>query len=191
MKIFKRLPTTSLANVHNILCPARNKSIDLHSPALEVFTDFNTTWPLMIEQGTGIEAAREAMKRTHVRLHLVIDQDEHFKGIITLSDLLSVKVMRARVRTGLGVDDLGVVDVMTRREALHAIEYKLFCNARVGDILATMETYGHQHALVVDSEHDQVRGIVSSSDIARALHVPVNINERATSFSDIYQAMRC
>jgi CBS domain containing-hemolysin-like protein len=98
--------------------------------------------------------------------------------------------MKAKASTGLAIDELTVGDVMTPKNSLHAIDIKQFSHASIGDLIETMKTFGEQHVLVVDSQQDCIRGIVSSSDIARCLHIPLLISERANSFSDVYLAVR-
>jgi CBS domain-containing protein len=190
MEKHKILPTNPLTNIQKIQRPESKESLDLDSPAQEILTDFEVSRPLMIEQSVTIAAAKEMMSRAHVRLNLVIDKEEHFKGVVTAADLMSVKVIQARERTGLSVDDLTVDEVMTNKDSLHAIEIKQFQHATIGDILFTMKAFGDQHVLVLDSTRNCIRGIVSSSDIARVLHESVYISQRASSFADIYNAVR-
>lgn len=190
MSEYKRLPTLPLSDIDTIQQPECETHIDMHSPARHVLTDFTRTRPFMIEQSTPLGTAREMMKRAHVRLKLVIDRDEQFRGLISFTDLLSVKVMQATEKSRLTPKELTVADVMTPRADLHAIDVQHFNHASIGDVLLTMKTYGDQHVLVVDDRKRCVCGIVSSSDIARALHVPVDISERACSFAQIYQAVR-
>jgi len=95
-------------------------------------------------------------------------------------------VTQAMDTTGLKREELTVSDVMTHKDTMQAIDFKDFSHARIGDIVSTMKRLGENHLLVVDSDEDTVRGIVSSSDIARRLHVSIYISERANSFSDIY-----
>jgi len=190
MNTFKVLKTLSLADISTIERPTDNEHLNLNSPAYEVFTDFNQHIPLMLEQSTSVNDAIALMKRTHVKLKLVIDSRESFRGVISLADLLSVRVMRAAQETGLSRNDLTVAQVMTRREALHAININDLASSRIGDLLATMKNFGDQHVLVVDPGKGSIRGMISASDIARRLHIPVSINARANSFSEVYQAIR-
>ena len=190
MNEYKRLATLPVTDFEEIESPEDGREHDANSPATDVLTDFLRARPLMIEQNTDLETAREMMKRAHVRLKLVIDRHEHFKGLISLLDLLSVRVMQAAERTGLRPAELTVADVMTPRARLHAIDIRQIEHATIGDLLLTMQSYGDQHVLVVDSARQRIRGIVSSSDIARILHVPVDIAERACSFAEIYAAVR-
>ncbi len=190
MNTYHRLSTVPVAGIEHIERPEQDKTLDLESPALEVFTDFSERTPLMLEQSTPIDEAIETMRRTHVKLKLVIDARESFRGVISMADLLSVKVARASEETGLRREDLTVFHVMTRREDLHAISLQAVRSARIGDILATMESFGDQHVLVIDPDRKSVRGIISAVDIARGLHVPVRITDRANSFADIYRAIQ-
>ena len=190
MSGFKVLNTVSVATIENIEQPVSDTLLNLQSPATEVFTDFSKNNPLMLEQSTPIKEALEMMKRSHVKLKLVIDSQESFRGIVSLADLLSVKTMQASQATRLHRDDLTVADIMTRRKDLHAIRYDGLASAKVGDLLATMKSFGDQHVLVVDTDKNSIRGLISARDIARRLHIPVSINARANSFAEVYQAIK-
>lgn len=190
MNTFNELRVVPLAGVEAVDRPGGNIALDLDSPAGQVFTDFEERAPFMLEQSTQIDEAVEIMRRTHVKQLLVINAAEGFRGVISMSDLLSIKVARAGNSTGLKREDLAVSHVMTPRSELHAIEYSALESARIGDLLETMKRFGDQYLLVVDSDRSSVRGIVSASDIAQAVHMPVSIKERANSFADIYRAVK-
>jgi DeoR family transcriptional regulator, catabolite repression regulator len=130
------------------------------------------------------------MRRTHVKQFVIIDSEEEFRGIICLSDLLSLKVGEAAAATGLRREDLTVLNVMTARQELRAIDMRTLCSASIGDVLETMQTYGHRHVLVVDQAGGRLRGIVSAADIADALHMPVTIESRANTFADIFRTVK-
>ncbi len=190
MKSFKQLPTVKLDGVATIERPAQGSALSGNSPALEVFADFHKRPPTLLEGSTPVGEAIELMRRTHEKFKLVIDAGESFRGVITLADLLSVKVMKASLSTGLQHSELTVADVMIPRSALRAVDYRELCAARVGDLLATMRNFGDRFIMVVDGDRRSLRGLVSSSEIAQGLQVPIAIGERANSFSDIYQAVR-
>lgn len=190
MNEFRELPTKAINDISLIQRPLARAEITFDDPASEVLTDFEKQMPLMLEQSTTVDEARELMRKSHEKLKLVIDSQESFRGVISLSDLLSHKVMSATEKTGLPRRDLSVAHVMTPRSALHAIDIADFTNARVGDVLATMKKYGDQHMLVVDMRQRCIRGIASADEIARRMRIPNDISERANSFSDIYTAVR-
>ena len=191
MPLFKELRTVSTAAIRHIEQPADSAEPSLHTLATAVLTDFSKQNPLMLEQNTSIDEAIEIMNKTHVSMKLVIDGQETFRGLITLDDLLSAKVMKGMEHGRLRRHELTVAQVMTPRSELQAIENNVFAAATIGDVLATMKKYGVQHLLVVDSPRGCVRGLVSASNIARRMHVPIVISERANSFSDICRAVAC
>jgi CBS domain-containing protein len=190
MSTYKKIETTSLAVIETIVRPQdSHKHLDMDSEAVEIFTDFQRQQPLMLEASVAIVDAEDLMKKAHVHLELVIGKDENFLGVVSLADLVSIKVTQAMAATGLKRGELTVSDVMTYKGDMHAIEFKEFSHAKIGALVSTMESLGENHLLIVDSANKSVRGIVSASDIARRLHVSVYINERANSFSDIFNAV--
>jgi DeoR family transcriptional regulator, catabolite repression regulator len=190
MKPFRTLDTFDMTSVYTIQTPEDKSHIHLEDTAMLVFTDFMKYQPRMLEESASVDEALAMMRKTHVRMNLVIDKEEHFKGIISLLDLQSSKVMSASTKLGLARDDLSVREVMLPKEKLHALTMSELRKASIGDVVKTMQYYGDQHALVVDDTDGQVlRGIVSASDIARALHIPLLIGDRANSFADIYRAL--
>jgi DeoR family transcriptional regulator, catabolite repression regulator len=177
------------ANIHDIQRPSSTNELSLLSPAMDVFTDFTQQHPLMIEQNTSIDEAREIMRRTHTKMFLVIDAQESFRGVISLDDLESEKVIKEMGRSKLRRKELTVEFVMTPRNRLRAIDFRKFELSTIGDILARMKKYGEHHVVVVEPQNSSVRGIVSAYGIARRMHAPIVISERALLFSDIYKAV--
>ncbi len=191
MNEFNTLKTVGLGKIEDIQRPiAGDAEVGLDSSAREVFTDFNLEHPFMLEESTTVNNAIEMMQREHVRRKLVIDRNERLRGVVSLSDLMSAKVIKALEATGLKRDDLTIASVMVHKDTLQAVELKEFEHARIGDVLMTMKQFGEEHLLVVDAANDRLCGIVSTTDIARKLHQAVTIDERATTFSEIYKSIR-
>jgi CBS domain-containing protein len=189
MSVFNAIDPLFTTTVRDIQRPSTISELTLQSPAMEVLTDFTRQQPLMLEQNTSIDDAREIMRRTHTKAFLVIDAQESFRGLISLDDLVSEKVMTKMGVSRLRRDELTVEFVMTPRNRLQAIEFKVFQLATIGDVLARMQKYGEHYMIVVETRSESIRGIVSAHGIARRMHTPVVINERAILFSDIYKAM--
>lgn len=190
MSEFKHLKTVPLAAISRIEEPEVSVPVTVNSPETEVFTDFSVQQPFVLEHSNTIDEAEALMKKTHVRLKLVVEARDAFKGVVSLAGLLSVKVMQAVKRTGLERSELTVESLMTKKDGMLAIDITSLKAARIGDLLLTMQSFGDQHVLVVDGVGGSIRGLVSASDIARRLNVPVTISERAHSFAQIYQAVR-
>ena len=174
------------------------------SPAVQVMTDLARVTPATIRPQAPLAGANQFMITRGVRLLLVIDEQESVLGVITATDILSERAMRAAIDRGMRRDELTVADVMTSAEQVEVIDYADVQGARVGHVLETLRRAGRQHALVVD--HDEipsgrpltpptrrtmVRGIFSISQIARQLGVALPAaGEIARTFSEIESAIK-
>lgn len=185
MSVLHELEPSFTNTIRDIQRPPAVNVLSLHSPAMEVLTDFCRQQPLMVEQNTTVDVAREMMRRTHSDLFLVIDAQEAFRGILSQDDLESEKVMKEIGQSRLRRSEVTVEHVMTPRNRLRAIDLREFQLANIGDVLSRMRHNGEHHMLVAETKRPSIRGIVSADGIARRMHTPVLISERAVSFSDI------
>jgi CBS domain len=174
------------------------------SPAVQVMTDLACCAPATIRPQAPLAGANQFMITRGVRLLLVTDDQENVLGVITSTDILSEKPMRAATERGMRRDELTVADVMTPAEQVEVIAYADVEGARVGHVLETLRRAGRQHALVVDADEiparglldaptrrAMVRGIFSLSQLARQLGVAVQTGgEVARTFSEIESAIR-
>ena len=178
--------------------------VSAESPAAQVMTDLTRVAPATIRPQAPLAGANQFMITRGVRLLLVTDDHENVLGIITATDLLSERPMRAAIDRGLRRDELTVADVMTPAEQVEVIAYADIEGARVGHVLETLRRAGRQHALAVDfdeipsrrplelpARRTMVRGIFSISQIARQLGVAVPTGgEVARTFSEIESAIK-
>jgi CBS domain-containing protein len=167
--------------------------VSAESSAAQVMTDLTRVAPATIRPQAPLAGANQFMITRGVRLLLVTDDHENVLGLITASDILSEKPMRAAIDRGLRRDELTVADVMTSAEQVDVIAYADVEGARVGHVLETLRRAGRQHALVVenDGSRTMVRGIFSISQIARQLGVAVTVGgEVARTFSEIESAIK-
>ena len=167
-------------------------------------TDLTRVAPATIRPQAPLAGANQFMITRGVRLLLVTDDHENVLGIITATDILSERPMRAAIDRGLRRDELTVADVMTPAEQVEVIAYADIEGARVGHVLETLRRAGRQHALAVDfdeipsrrplelpARRTMVRGIFSISQIARQLGVAVPTGgEVARTFSEIESAIK-
>ena len=174
------------------------------SPALHVMTDLARVAPATIRPQAPLAGANQFMITRGVRLLLVVDDQERILGVITATDLLSEKPMRAATELRLRRDELSVADVMTPAAQVEVIDYADVQGACVGHVLETLRRAGRQHALVVDydeipsgrplvppARRAMVRGIFSISQIARQLGVALPAGgEVARTFAEIESAIK-
>ncbi|CAH9054841.1 hypothetical protein PSECIP111951_01120 [Pseudoalteromonas holothuriae] len=185
MNEFKKLSTVKLENVYNFCNPYDSEPLLLESSALKVVTDFTRRAPQLILKDVDIDHALYMMVNGHVRSKLVIDHDDTFLGVVNSRDLTGRKVLSMAQKLSQARSDLSVEDVMTCKSELHALPYSSVKSAKIGDIIETLKDIGQQHVLLVN-KRGGLRGMISASDIARALHIPVNILQKAHSFKEVF-----
>jgi CBS domain-containing protein len=188
MSEFKILNTVSLQKIKSLGVDEAIEPLTMQSPATYVMTDFTRRSPNLIQTGTTVDQAILVMRKSLVKSKIVVDEHLKLVGIVSLTDLLSRKVLMTANNKGILRQDLSVEDVMVSRDKLHAVDYQKLSSASIGDILTTMRKLGENHLLVVDGEHT-MRGLVSAGDISRALHIAVNINSTAHSFKDVFDVI--
>lgn len=188
MQTYHELKPVSLGSYHRLSHP-ETESLSLDSPASDIVTRFDHTRPFALELDVGIDDALLLMKKAHVRSVIVMDGAEQFKGIISVADLESRKVLSVAQSLGQRRDELSVADLMTPRDKLSGLSIQQIEGSRIGDVLKTLQDVGSQHMLVVKPDESLICGIISASDIARKLHIPVAITERATSFREVVDVL--
>lgn len=162
--------------------------VTLEAPALQVMTDFEAVTAVIILSGDSLDEAHRRMIQRSVRLLLVVDQDRRVVGVITATDILGEKPMTVVAQRGIRREELLVRDVMTPHELLQVLELEDVRVAKVGHIVATLKHQGRQHALVVQRDtagRQNVRGLFSSTQIARQLGVSIPTSETARTFAEI------
>ena len=167
--------------------------VSAESAAVDVMTDFTRTAPATIRPQAPLAGANQFMITRGVRLLLVADDHENVLGVLTATDILSEKPVRAVTELAVRRDELTVEDVMTPVQQVEAIEFSDLRGAHVGHVLETLRHAGRQHALVVESEgaRPMVRGIFSVSQIARQLGITLPAGaEVARTFSEIESAIK-
>ena len=188
MANFRVIETIPLNNVQSISNLCGNQALDISSNASHIVTDFSQKRPQLIEKDVLVDQALYMMKMGHVRSKIVIDHDENFMGVISSSDLSSYKVLHIAQLRNVSRGDLSVENLMLKKDEMRAIDFTKINNYTIGDVLATLKNLGQQHVLLIDKEHT-LRGLISASDIARALHIPININEKAHTFKEIFDVV--
>lgn len=167
-------------------------SVRLADPATDVMTDLKVVSAVTIDRQASIEHAMRLMVRRNVRLLLVVNVDNEVEGLITATDLLGEKPLVYLREFGGRRSDIRVGDIMTPQERLEVLSYADVRAARVGHIVSTLGRSRRQHALVADVDsagHPMIRGIFSTSQLARQLGQELQTGEVARSFAEIEAAL--
>ena len=202
---YQALPIHELGEGAGYRRPTQPKAtqVTAESRALEVMTDLLRSSPATIRPQAPIEGANQYMISRGVRLLLVVDERDSVLGVLTATDILGEKALRAALDLGVRRGELTVGDLMTPARQIEVLALADVEGARVGHVLETLRRGGRQHALVVDVDllpaaslidpplrRVMVRGIFSLSQLARQIGVPLQGGgEVARTFSEIEAAL--
>lgn len=184
----KKLTLIALDDTDHLVHPEEFNEVTLESPALSIFTDFKQHQPSVIEGDTPAIQAEFLMRKAHVRLKLVVDKSDALIGTISFNELDEQNFI-AHLAKGVGREDIPVRDLMLPRAQVKALSYPELKKASVNDVIEMLKQNHQQHCLVIDPDQHHIRGIISASDIARRLHMPLVI-EATPTFVDIFQAVK-
>lgn len=173
--------------------PSTYRLAQADTPAIEVMTDFQLVWPVMVRPDATLTQAATMMVSRGVRLLFVIDADDAIVGVFTARDLTGERTNSLVRERGCNAGELRVDEAMTPRDSMQVMAITDVMRASVGNVLATLKTSGRQHALVVERHPEcgveLVRGIFSVTHIGRRLGVPVRTFEVSSTFAEIETAL--
>jgi CBS-domain-containing membrane protein len=174
------------ARVAEPMTPGR---VALDDPAFSVMTDLREVSAATTRPDETIDQAHAQMIRRGVRLLFVLDRGAAVAGILTATDLLGEKPVRFMRDRGVSHAEILVEDIMTPASTLDALSILDVAQMRVGHIVATLQAVGRRHLIVAEEGGRRIRGIFSTSQLARQLGVELQTFEVARSFADIEAAL--
>ena len=183
----KKLHLYPATNIVELAAPEEITSISLETPALEFFTDFKNTKPLVIESSASAIDVKNIMKKAHVKLNFVINEKDQLLGVISVDDLIDRLIVQ-KISEGFKREEISVADLMRPKKHLSALDFSELGRATISDVIEALKDSGQQHCLVVDRGTNKIRGIFSASDISRMLHLPIDIQDKS-SFYKVFSAI--
>lgn len=169
-------------------------NVSLDDPAVRVMTDLRKVSAITIRPEISIEIASQRMKQRGVRMLLVTDDKEDIVGLITSTDLQGEKPVQLAQQRGLHFSEILVRDIMTDHDQLEVMCMEDIDKATVGQVVATLQSCGRQHAIVVDraavTNEQSLRGIFSAAQIARQLDMEISGPRVAETFAEIERLIR-
>lgn len=187
---FSALPLENLDGVSGIVQPTpRTQSVTLESSATMLVTDFSVSHPYTLPTGSSIAQALETMKQAGIRLLMLVNASGNFTGVVNARELIGGRrITLAMQKHQISRDEVTVEMIQTPRSELHSLSYARISHASVGDLVETLKSSGDQHVLITEpdgSGASRIRGIISASNISRALGVDFNHPPEARTFSSI------
>jgi len=184
----KNLTMMAMDNTYHLVHPEEFDEIGLSSPALALLTDFRQHHAVEIEGDTPATQAEFLMRKAHVRLQLVVDQEEELIGIISYGDLDDQNFILQQEK-GFEREDILVKHLMLPKAMIKGLNYRELQSASIDDVVHALKQNHQQYCLVLDPDEQHICGLISSRDIANRLHIPLTI-EGAPTFGDIFEAVK-
>ncbi|HET8799978.1 MAG TPA: hypothetical protein VFN01_02235 [Marinobacter sp.] len=192
---FHALPVRSLARTYSLgtIKPAYNIGSD--DSAVHLLADFCQHRPPALDSDMSVSEARLWMKMADTAYKLVENSMGECIGLITIAAINGELPLSLASRRGVEPGDIRVKDVMSKLSSLPAIHYRDLCKATVGDLVSTFRTVHEEYVLVVDDDRSRpgeeyLRGIVSAGQLVEKLRIPIDLEHRATSFSEIVSVVQ-
>ncbi|UCE90482.1 MAG: CBS domain-containing protein [Pseudomonadota bacterium] len=194
---YRPLPVTPLPKGATYHRPRHHPPdhVSLDDPAIRAMTDLDQVYAVTITPETLVVDANQHMIANQVRLLLVVGAGANNSviGLITATDVLGEKPLLCARAAGITRGEVTVGEIMTPTDQLKVMQLVDVAHARVGDIVASLEKSGRQHAVVIDIDHGTlraaVRGIFSATQISRQLGIAVEPSTRATTFAEVEHAL--
>ena len=147
--------------------------VKLDSPAAAVMTSFKTVHPIITIPEVPIDVALKKMKTGGVRLLFVMNNADQIIGLVTAKDIMGERPIQITQQMRVPRADITVAAVMTPQPDICALDALAVRDARVGDIVETLNAQNRQHALVVETDmatqSQRVIGMFSTSQISKLL----------------------
>ncbi|WP_345417969.1 CBS domain-containing protein [Halioxenophilus aromaticivorans] len=167
----------------DLASPTEDGQLTLASPALDLLADFAKESPVVVDDRTPASQALEMLRRSSAHVLLVLDQAQHFLGVVSFDRLNSQELIK-RVSAGHSREDLMAADFLESRNSVKALPYSDFVQSSISDVMLALQNNSLRYCLVVDQQSRKIRGVVSAYAIAKKLGLPFEVSQSA-SFSEI------
>jgi CBS domain-containing protein len=166
--------------------------VHLDDPAVWALDDFSHHKPITVHLDDTLAEAEELLTAAHGRVALVLDHNNHIKGLLSREDLMGDKPIRISQTRKIPRGEIPVHALMQTREQLLVIQYADLKNAKVGHIKATLMHHRKHFALVVTVGEtlcqQTVCGMFSLISIGKQLGTVIRDEMFAYSLVDILKS---
>ena len=164
----------TVADGDELAWPREDDQLSLATPAVAFFTDFEKIAPLVIQTTTTATEAKAMMLNMQLSLFTVVDEHQHFVGLISADDLLDHKMVQ-RISEGYKRTEILVSDLMHDKKNLQALAADEAMAATIDDVIEVLTGSGQHYCLVLEPTTHRVRGVFSTAEISRKLHMPIDV----------------
>ncbi|KZN54021.1 hypothetical protein [Pseudoalteromonas luteoviolacea] len=140
-----------------------------------------------VDQYATIDEVLLVLDKTHQATALVIDINGQQLGFISMAQLGSRFILAKAQALGCTRNELTVSDVMVPLSALRQVSTTQVLNARVGDIMATMEEDGLAYLLVVSLQDEHAVGYYDFIDMVKSSSRTMTALKPSSNFNDVVE----
>lgn len=191
-KQFSTLAVYSPASSQPVCKSVPQTRLDPAAPAALAMQDFRLQRPLTLSHVCSVERAQQVFAAVPVRYVLVENQMGDFQGILSASDVLGPRLMIQLRLHQLLPEELQVRDIMIPRARLPVVSYHELEQARVGDVLLTLQRLGQPFLCVQDEPGHaaaSLRGILCARDLGERLGADWHPSLQARSFAELHHTL--
>ncbi|AOY89238.1 hypothetical protein BKP64_14260 [Marinobacter salinus] len=194
-KQFHALPVRDLGRTYSLATVQPAYNIGSGDSAVHLLTDFCQRRPPALNSDMNISEARLWMKMADTAFKLVENGAGECVGMITIADINGELPLSLANRRGVAPGDIRVKDIMSPLSSLPATHYKDLARATIGDLVSTFRAVHEEYILVVDNDRyhegeQYLRGVISAAQLVEKLHIPIDLEHRASSFSEIVNVVQ-
>ncbi|KZN33307.1 hypothetical protein [Pseudoalteromonas luteoviolacea] len=169
----------------NVMTAIASGEVQEQLPAEQFLHPLPTT---EVDQYATIDEVLLILDKTHQATALVIDMNGLHLGFISMAQLGSRFILAKAQALGCKRNELTVSDVMVPLTALRQISTSQVLNARVGDIMATMEEDGLAYLLVVGQQASAV-GYFDFIDMVKSSSRTITALKSSSAFKDVVESV--
>jgi len=189
---YKTIKFSKLDTQPHPITPDRGyKELTLDDSAISVMTDHRLEKAPICNTKTSLEAATKKMANEKTSMLFVDNAEGQLVGLISSTDISGEKPIQIINETKKKRDELKVGHLMNNIEDMPVLDIQDVLQAKIGDILHTLNDIGSEYILVKtdDSNDTSIRGVFSARHIARSLNIFFSPSPAAKTFADYSKAL--
>lgn len=183
---------STLSTEPHCITPDRgHKDLTLEDPAIAVMTDHRIEKAPSCSASTSITRIMRRMAEENSSMLFVENENQVITGLITSPDITGEKPIQLQQNHQKQRDELIAMDLMTPIESIPVLHISDIIQAKIGDILHTLNETGSGFVLVSTEQDGQpaIRGVFNSQAIARSLKIFFDPSPAARTFADFSKAL--
>lgn len=189
---YKTIKFSKLDTQPQSIMPDRGyKELTLDDSAISVMNDHRLEKAPICNTKTSLENATKKMANEKTSMLFVDNSEGQIVGLISSADISGEKPIQYINETKKKRDEIKVGHLMNNIEVMPVLDIQDVLQAKIGDVLHTLDDIGSEYILVTSQEAGEttIRGIFCARNIARSLNIFFSPSPAAKTFADYSRAL--